>query len=231
MHNWEKRRHGSSTYVLISILPAQNCSLRPLCRIPFSFLDVPDGDPNAHGRVCLQEWPTQTLTPPLHASLSPLPAQLLVQHSHGPGGQINKDKSAKKKRVYYFSGQSVPQSTVEKSELMLLALWADGREKRRGGRRWWQLHWWQCPASGVFSAHCHSVCISVLLFIISYADTHFQAWHDTRGVFIGHMHLQKVLTLPPVVVMWLFYHHRIISTGKNFQDHRVQPLLEHHHMN
>lgn len=87
-----------------------------------------------HGCVCLQEWPTQTLTLPLHASLSPLPAQLLVQHSHGPGGQINKDKSAKKKRVYYFSCQSVPQSTVEKSEHGLLALWANGR-KRRGGRR------------------------------------------------------------------------------------------------
>lgn len=135
MQNQEKRRHGSSTYMLISILPAQNCSPRPLCRRPFSFPDVPDGDPNVHGCVCLQEWPTQTLTPPLHTSLPPLPAQLLVQHSHGPDGQINKDKSAKKRREYYFSGQSVPQSTAEKSKHMLLVLWANGRETGRGGRR------------------------------------------------------------------------------------------------
>lgn len=119
-------------------------------------------------------------------------------------GQVSKDKSAKKKREYYFSGQSVPRPTAEKSKHMLLVLWANGREKGRGSRRWWQLGRWQCPASEAFSAHCHSVCVSVLLFIISYASTYLQAWHDTRGVFIGHMHLQKVITLTPVVIRWLF---------------------------
>lgn len=88
-----------------------------------------------------------------------------------------------------------------------------GQWKRgeRGGRRWRQLCRWQCPASGAFSPHCQFVCISVLLFIISYATTHFQTWHDTRNIFIGHMHLQKVITLTPVVITWRFYH-RIIES-------------------
>lgn len=95
MHNQERRRHGSSTYMLISILQHRT-ALPDHCAGYLS--PSGDGDPNVHACVCLQEWSTQTLPVPPHASLPPLPAQLFMQHPHGPGGQTIKDKSAKKKK-------------------------------------------------------------------------------------------------------------------------------------
>jgi len=113
------------------------------------------------------------LPSPLHVSLPPLPARALAQA--GQVGKLIRLNTAKKEKHVFFSGRSVPQPGMDKSQNMLVAWWSEGGwEKEEQWQRVVGLPRWLCLASGAFSAQRHSVFIPELLFIASHATTHFQ---------------------------------------------------------